>query len=142
MPVDRTPGQWDAGSDDTDAAPSVDLVDPTPVSARRAVLAAVPSGVLDDRRRAGLELAISEVVTNAVVHGVPPVRVQAWVRADGCVVVTIRDAGPGPRRPRAPSLPAADAEGGRGMWICRRSVSHVDERIDGDGYVVRLIAGG
>ena len=58
------------------------------------------------------------------------------------VIVTIRDAGPGPGRPPGDSVPTSDADGGRGWWICRRSVDNIDGRVDDDGYVVRLVVGG
>jgi anti-sigma regulatory factor (Ser/Thr protein kinase) len=89
----------------------------------------------------GLELAVSEIVTNAIVHGVAPVTLQAWLTSPSCVVVAVRDAGPGPSRPTNGSLPPGDAlDGGRGMWICRRSVARVDAWVDIDGYVVQLTA--
>lgn len=133
---DDLPGTWPAPG----GPPIVELVDPTPSQARRAVTGAVPPGWLSVPQTSGLELAVSEVVTNAIVHGRPPVVVQAWLSHPGEVVVTVRDAGPGPARPLGDSLPGPDTDGGRGWWICRRSVDRIDDRSDGDGYVVRLVA--
>ena len=143
-------GQADGGSHDDlpgmtlapDDPPMVELVDPTPSQARHAVIAALPTGRLSVDQTSGLELAVSEVVTNAIVHGRPPVVVQVWLPHPGGVVVTVRDAGTGPIRPLTDTLPGPDAGTGRGWWICRRSVGRIDDRSDDHGYVVRLVAGG
>jgi anti-sigma regulatory factor (Ser/Thr protein kinase) len=121
--------------------PVVELVDPTPAQARHAVIDALPSGRLSAEQASGLELAVSEVVTNAIVHGYPPVVLHAWLPGPGGVVVTVHDAGTEPARPLGDSLPGPGADGGRGRWICRRSVDRIDDRCDADGYVVRLVAG-
>ena len=135
---DDRPGVTPAPAD----RPIVDLVDPTPSEARHAVVAAVPEDRLTLQQTAGLELAVSEVVTNAIVHGRSPVVVRAWLLTAGGVAVTVRDAGPGPVRQPDDTLPSSDADGGRGWWICRRSVDVIDGRVDGDGFVVRLVVGG
>eukprot|EP01041_Mallomonas_annulata_P018856 gene18856-37964_t len=134
---DDLPGRWPAPG----VPPIVELVDPTPAQARHDVIAALPPGRLSVAQTSGLELAVSEVVTNAIVHGRPPVVVRAWLPPPGGVIVTVRDAGSGPDRPLDDSLPEADADGGRGWWICRRSVDRIDDRSDDRGYIVRLFAG-
>ena len=132
----------DADGESHHDRPLVDLVDPTPAQARHAVVGALPPDRLTHEQTAGLELAVSEVVTNAIVHGRSPVVVRAYLHAASGVVVTVRDAGSGPVRPPDDSLPTADADGGRGWWICRRSVDIIDGTVDDDGYVVRLVVGG
>ena len=59
------------------------------------------------------ELALSEIVTNAVVHGEPPIRVHVDVTAT-CLEVSVTDAGPA--RPHADAM-GLDATGGRGLAI-------------------------
>ncbi len=132
----------DADGESHHDRPFIDLLDPTPAQARHAVIAALPADRLTEAQAAGLELAVSEVVTNAIVHGRSPVVVRAYLPSTGGVIVTVRDAGPGPGRPPGDSLPTSDADGGRGWWICRRSVDNIDGRVDDDGYVVRLVVGG
>jgi anti-sigma regulatory factor (Ser/Thr protein kinase) len=64
--------------------------------------------VVDD-----LLLVVSELVTNAVRHGAPPVRLELLADAD-VVRVAVGDGHPGLPRPRAVD---DDAEGGRGMVL-------------------------
>ncbi|MET9295577.1 ATP-binding protein [Streptomyces sp. NPDC003077] len=64
-------------------------------------------------------LCVSELVTNALVHGVPPgrgFRLQLWVTGDGALRVEVHDSGEG--RPRAGAVPAgAEEEAGRGLML-------------------------
>jgi anti-sigma regulatory factor (Ser/Thr protein kinase) len=83
-----------------------------PAQARRAVAECASrlglEEVVDD-----LLLVVSELVTNAVRHGAPPVRLE--VLADEDVVrVAVGDGNPGLPQPRAFD---GDAEGGRGMVL-------------------------
>lgn len=83
-----------------------------PGQARRAVVECAArlglGEVVDD-----LLLVVSELVTNAVRHGAPPVRLE--LLADAAVVrVAVGDGDPGLPRPRALD---DDAEGGRGMVL-------------------------
>ncbi|MFB6985034.1 ATP-binding protein [Streptomyces sp. NPDC056230] len=65
-------------------------------------------------------LCVSELVTNALLHGVPPgrgFRVQLHLEpADGVLRVEVHDSGDGEVRPVAAD-PAPDAEGGRGLLL-------------------------
>ena len=80
-------------------------------SARRFVAQSVPD--LDGDTADTLLLLVSELVTNAVRHGAPPVRLE--VRADADVVrVSVRDGDPGLPCPRELD---DHAEGGRGMVL-------------------------
>lgn len=66
----------------------------------------------------GVELIVSELVTNAVVHtSTSSVRLRLSLTADG-VLVTVFDEGPGPPgAPGKPDLEAACGEGGRGLFL-------------------------
>ncbi|MFE9750207.1 anti-sigma factor RsbA family regulatory protein [Saccharothrix saharensis] len=120
--------------------PLVDLIDPAPFTARRAVLAAnrtrLTSDELDD-----LLLATTEVVTNALRHGRPPVRVRAWSDTDR-LIVTVHDRGAGPDDPFAGLLPAADrSTGGFGLWLAHQLCHHVTFAGDEQGFTIRLTMG-
>jgi anti-sigma regulatory factor (Ser/Thr protein kinase) len=120
--------------------PVAELIDPTPAAARQAVRDADPGSVRSDEVE-DLVVAVSETVTNAMLHGRPPVEVRVWSGADR-VVVAVTDAGAGPKDPFAGLLPAADrATGGRGLWITYQSVNHAGTDRTPDGYTLRLTAG-
>ena len=88
----------------------------------RAILADWASGrQFADRATEEVVAAVSEVATNGLVHGAPPVRVRCWRRRD-TLVVQVDDAGARPLPPtagyrRPTPLPRV---GGRGMWIARQ----------------------
>ncbi|PPK63242.1 anti-sigma factor RsbA family regulatory protein [Actinokineospora auranticolor] len=132
-----------------ESPPAVELLDPTPGAARRAVRAAAvskgdgcPDGTgLGAEDLDNLVLSVSEIVTNALRHGRPPVRVRVWP-GPRHVVVTVHDTGPGPRDPFAGLLPAADRDdGGFGLWIAHQLCADVAFTRHGDGFTVRLAAG-
>lgn len=88
-----------------------------------------------------LTIGVSEVVTNAIVHGEPPVEVRAWEDHDR-VVVTVDDAGPGPRDPFVGLVPPGDeVAGGRGLWITHQLCDDVEMTSSPDGFTIRLVAG-
>lgn len=60
-----------------------------------------------------LLLIVSELVTNAVRHGAPPVRVEV-AADDSTVVVSVHDGDPRAPQPRVADV---EAEGGRGMLL-------------------------
>jgi anti-sigma regulatory factor (Ser/Thr protein kinase) len=60
------------------------------------------------------ELLVTELTTNAVVHAHSPIRVSVLPH-DHRIRVEVRDDDPTPLQP--PCRPAADAEGGRGLWL-------------------------
>lgn len=120
--------------------PLVELVDPPPAQARTLVgqLAGdrIGQALIDD-----LCLATSEVVTNATVHGTPPVVVRVWA-ATGKVTVQIRDCGPGPADPLIGLLspPSATVESGRGLGIVQRLALATLLHASDDGFAVQLLA--
>ncbi|MFG2108942.1 anti-sigma factor RsbA family regulatory protein [Micromonospora chersina] len=121
-------------------APTVELTDPSPAEARDAVRAA-HRGQLSADGVDDLVVSVSEVVSNALRHGVPPVRVRLWSAADR-MVVTVRDGGPGPTDPYAGLLPAGNGTaGGLGLWISHQSCDHVALHREADGFTIRLTAG-
>jgi anti-sigma regulatory factor (Ser/Thr protein kinase) len=92
------------------------VAEPAAVRQARAWLSRLASGLIDEARRADLELAVTELVTNAVRHGTPGGRmlVAATPKPEFlCVQVT--DEGPGlvPR----PGAMASDENGGFGLFI-------------------------
>ena len=95
-------------------------VDPTPSAlhdARAWVRSRCEEHDVDGDRCDTLELAVSELVGNAVRHGRPPVDVD--VRAEGDdVVLSVSDGDPTP--PGEATESALDAEGGRGLFIVSR----------------------
>ncbi|GHF60803.1 hypothetical protein GCM10017566_37690 [Amycolatopsis bartoniae] len=121
--------------------PLVDVTGVAPSAARRALLGVNSAGVGQDDFEDFL-VAVSEVVTNAIEHGAPPVRMRCWA-TDGRLVVTVTDRGPGPADPFAGLLPAAKApNGGLGLWLAHQLCNHVvfGRNQEGD-FVVRLTAG-
>ena len=90
-------------------------------------------GVLDD-----LELAVTEVVTNAQLHGSPPVLVHVYDE-DETWVWHVQDRGGLPVHPLAGLLPPDEpAEHGYGLWLARQLVAAVDVGRDDTGTHVRL----
>ena len=77
----------------------------------------VPEGieVLADGRR--LELIVASLVENALAHGAPPVRVEAWDEPDG-VDLVVTDAGPGIPAAAVPTLFTRPGSG-IGLFLAR-----------------------
>jgi len=126
--------------------PAVELVDPSPVTARAAVKwfahECLPSQKVDK-----LVYATHEAVTNALQHGRPPTVLRLWVQP-GLVTVTVTDAGPGPTHPLADPLatgPPTDSTDdpftgpALGLWLIHQLVD-VTRRSEPSGYTVRLTA--
>jgi anti-sigma regulatory factor (Ser/Thr protein kinase) len=104
----------------------------------RAVLGALSAHVgLTPQRTDDLVLAVDEVATNTVRYGGGSGTLRLWIDGDA-VVCEIADAGHivdplvGRRRP------AADAGGGRGLWLVHQLCDLVQIRSDVDGSVVRM----
>ncbi|GIJ73386.1 sensor histidine kinase [Virgisporangium ochraceum] len=120
--------------------PLVDLADPTASRARQAVRDG-HRGVLPDQDLEDLVLAVSEAVANAHRHGRAPRRMRLWTGTDR-MVVSVTDAGAGPKDPFAGLLPAGDGtDGGLGLWIIHQMCSHVTMDRRADGFTIRLTAG-
>ena len=85
-------------------------------------------------------LAVDEMTSNAVRHGLPPVSLRLWIGRDRIVCV-IGDGGPGWDDPFAGYGPAHGddlSRGGMGLWLARQLCDHVDIEHDGAGVRVRL----
>ena len=130
-PIERTP-------------PAVELVDPSPATARAAVKwfahEWLPSQEIDK-----LIYATHEAVTNALQHGRPPTVLRLWAQP-GRVTVTVTDAGPGPTDPLVgplstePPTDSADdpfAGPALGLWFIYQLVD-VSRRSEPSGYTIRL----
>lgn len=82
-------------------------------------------------------LCVSELATNALVHGVPPgrgYRVHLHLDSGGRLRVEVHDSGPGLARVREATVDAdAEAEGGRGLLLVSELADKwgVDERTPG-----------
>ncbi|MFI5915835.1 anti-sigma factor RsbA family regulatory protein [Dactylosporangium sp. NPDC051541] len=120
--------------------PRAHLTDPMPAEMRAAVIAAAAHSAVPPPDLKGLVLAATEVVTNALVHGAPPVDARVWT-AERRVLVTVADAGPGPRSRLAGIRPVRTPTGGLGLWIAHQSCAHVDLRHEEGRFTVRLLAG-
>jgi anti-sigma regulatory factor (Ser/Thr protein kinase) len=100
---------------------------------RRAVNAAAIAGAWLARDRLGdLLAALSEVVTNSLMHGKGERMLSVWTH-DGAAVGAVTDQGEGPVDPLAGYRPPSDhASGGMGLWITRQVCDAVSmENIDG-----------
>jgi anti-sigma regulatory factor (Ser/Thr protein kinase) len=123
-------------------SPQLDLADPSPTAARIALSRLAHGMRLAATDVDALLLAVSEVVTNALLHGLRPVRMRAWGR-NGRVVVAVEDRGRGPDDPFAGLLPVRsdEREGGRGLWIIHQLCPEVALSSSLDGFTVRLAVG-
>jgi anti-sigma regulatory factor (Ser/Thr protein kinase) len=116
--------------------PDVELAEPTPATGRAAVAALARTTALDRETAENLVFAVSEIVTNAVVHGRPPVVLRAWSALDR-VVVAVTDRGSGPADPFSGYL--RDPGGALGLWLARQLCSVTMAR-EPTAFTVRLVA--
>jgi anti-sigma regulatory factor (Ser/Thr protein kinase) len=122
--------------------PTVVLVDPTAPAARRVARDLAGTCGLSPPAQESVILATNEVVTNAWVHGRPPVLLRAWAGDRGRVTIAVSDAGTGPD-PLVGLVPVAmDSTSGRGMWLVHLLVSDIHHRTSSDGYTVTFTVDG
>jgi anti-sigma regulatory factor (Ser/Thr protein kinase) len=120
--------------------PFATLTDPAPIEARQAVRNLDRGDVSDDEVE-DLVVAVSEAVTNAIMHGEAPVEVRMWPGGDR-IVVTVSDAGSGPADPFAGLMPSGGRDtSGRGLWITYQCVNHVATVRRPGRFTIRLTAG-
>jgi len=105
--------------------------------ARRLVTEVGRDAGVEGERMALLNVAVSEAVTNALVHGGGAAEVEVTGAPDG-VTVTVRDHGPGMATLGATARPAPDRESGRGLWLARRFCDRMDIATSGFGTRVTL----
>ncbi|MCC8244716.1 sensor histidine kinase [Saccharothrix luteola] len=121
--------------------PLVELTDPTPAEARRAVTTACVGTRLSHDEVDDIVYAASEAVTNAQSHGRPPVRLRAWAGPTH-VLVAVTDRGDGPASPLAGLVPTdRTATAGVGLWLTHRTCREVSMSRDAEGFTIRLISG-
>jgi hypothetical protein len=78
-------------------------------------------------------LAVSELVTNAIRHGLPPVGL-LMRRRPGHVRIDVNDARPEPLSAEGATQPDGMAESGRGLGLVREVADELgSERVPGDG---------
>ena len=92
---------------------------------------------LPDDRVVDFVIAVSEVAGNTVRHAKSPGSIRIWSDG-GELICEIRDQGV-ITDPRAGSQPpAADANGGHGLWLVHQVCDRVDLRSDENGTVIRM----
>jgi anti-sigma regulatory factor (Ser/Thr protein kinase) len=127
----------------TDLAPGghpvVDVRDPSVTEARALTARAAASRLPRDEAER-LVLAVSELVTNAWLHGAGTRRLTLRARP-GQLEAHVADDGPGPADPFAGLTPGHDdplEPGGRGLWIAHQVCSDIAFEY-GDGFGVRAV---
>jgi anti-sigma regulatory factor (Ser/Thr protein kinase) len=116
----------------------VDLHDPTPADAREAArslenMVSTAAFDIDD-----VVLAVSEAVTNALMHGVRPVVMRLWAARER-IVAAISDHGSGPPDPFAGLLPTQGSDsGGLGLWMAHQVCDHITLATTQDGFTITL----
>jgi anti-sigma regulatory factor (Ser/Thr protein kinase) len=120
--------------------PNIELHDAQPAEARRA-LERIGLGRIDPATLEQLQLGVSEVATNAVIHGQPPTVVRMWATS-GRLVIHVCDSGPGPAD-RHVGLIRSESQhgGGMGLWLTQQLDIDVAMIATGQGFTVRLRAG-
>ena len=107
-------------------------------SARRLVTAEGARIGIDPEVLADVALAATEVLTNAIVHGEPPVLLHLY-DAGETWVCHVQDAGRRPVGPLVGLLPPSEpSEQGYGLWLARQLCTAVDVGTDRSGTHVRL----
>jgi anti-sigma regulatory factor (Ser/Thr protein kinase) len=125
------------------SAPAVELVDPSPATARATVAGFARHQRLPAAEIDNLVFATHEAVTNALMHGRPPTLLRLWGQPER-VTVTVTDTGPGPSDPLIGLLPPGPLNGPGlgfrlGLWLSHQLVD-VAHRHHPDGYTIRLAA--
>ncbi|GAA1645883.1 anti-sigma factor RsbA family regulatory protein [Catellatospora bangladeshensis] len=119
--------------------PRLDLRDPGDLAALRAAVEhALTGDGLSLHAVQGFVLAISEITTNAMLHGSAPVRVRLW-SGGGRALCSVRDEGPcfDPYSGYVPTDRAVGT-GGMGLWLARQMSDDLTVNGDGGGCTVRL----
>lgn len=115
-PTYRHGGPIDAGGRVPGGRPAVE-VSPGTVAEVRAAVASAVDGSLAGEQLDDLLVMVSEMASNGIRHGHPPVTVRLWDDGDE-VVVEVRDAGAGLADPYADlRRPRGGIAGGFGLWL-------------------------
>ena len=110
-----------------EAAPAAALEPPASVRQARALFAdAAAAAGFDADRIHELTVAVSEVVTNAFLHGRGPARIRVWTEP-ALVTCVVEDSGPGEIDPLAGfRAPEDNDPGRRGLFFTRQVFDHVE----------------
>jgi anti-sigma regulatory factor (Ser/Thr protein kinase) len=111
-----------------------------PANARAFVAERAARAGLSPGRRFDLQLAVTELLANALVHGGGKATVRVWV-ATGYLHCQVDDEGPGIADALAGYRPPGAAAGdGRGLWLARQVVDllQIDSTAKGAAVRVRL----
>jgi len=90
----------------------------------------------------GFVFAVSEVTTNALRHGRPPVHVRVWSGSDRSVC-TVSDHGDGPEDPVTGYEPSRNGNSGtdrRGLWMARQRCDAVSADRAPGSFTIRIIS--
>jgi anti-sigma regulatory factor (Ser/Thr protein kinase) len=100
--------------------------------------------LIGERSLGELTLIVSEIVSNGLNHGAPPVMVSAWYDATSHTsVIDVSDHGRGIDDPFFDLRPPRPRPGGAGMWIVGQLSERVtSQRIDGVHHVTTLVGHG
>lgn len=117
----------------------------TDVASLRRILTVALNGECDLPRMTldGFVVSVSEVVTNALKYGRPPVSVRLFTTRNRALCV-VTDRGTGFDQPFAGYVKPADiesGEGGLGLWLTRQLCDQVDIALVPEGFTVRLAVG-
>lgn len=104
---------------------------------RRFVAAHARKCGLDEDSIGDLVIAVNEIATNGVRHGSPKAELYMWASEDR-VFAEVRDEGHWVPSSAGDDPPAADAEGGMGLWVTRQICSAVHIIAGEHGTIVRL----
>jgi anti-sigma regulatory factor (Ser/Thr protein kinase) len=137
-PSDFLAKHFDAPPDPVEATPpAAELVNPSPSTARAAVVGFARLGGVPALNMENMVLAVSETVGNALRHGRPPVLMRLWVQPNR-ITVTVTDTGPGPADPFVGLLPPEHPRvAGLGLWLSHQLVD-ITHRRHPDGYTACL----
>jgi anti-sigma regulatory factor (Ser/Thr protein kinase) len=120
--------------------PAIELHDVRRAHAVRAAVRELGAPQFESEPLEDLIIAVGEVTSNAIAHGVAPVSVRVWA-ADGRLVITVSDRGRGPTDPTVGFLPPRPLrEGGYGLWIARQYSDRLDISSGPEGCTVRMVA--
>ncbi|NIJ12394.1 anti-sigma regulatory factor (Ser/Thr protein kinase) [Saccharomonospora amisosensis] len=122
--------------------PDLWLENPALAHARHVVGVLAANTSLDERSVSDLVVGVSEAVTNAKVHGKPPVLLRAWVDHNR-MAVAVSDCGSGPRNPFAGLLPdeGSRSQGGLGLWLANQLCDRVTLAVTEEGFTAYLVIG-
>ncbi len=98
---------------------------------------ATTAGLPPDRAQA-LALAVSEIATNAIMHGGGHATLLCYA-AESTVILDIHDHGDRPASIPDTARPEPTALGGRGLWIARNVCDSLHVITTASGTIIRLI---